>query len=188
MKREAGTGKTLSGWAMALLLVLCCVSGLAAGVLTSSLTGTAGTRVLGATSPGRGSPAATDASTVTPSPTSSVSASTRTPVLATGFTVSVDVSPAQVAPGATFTVTATVLSATSTPIAGVQCYMRAPSDGSPSLYQDMPAPQFSDANGQATWTLVVPQVSPRTYRIEVIAYGSGKYFYFGYAHLTVTAS
>lgn len=185
MKPVAGTGKSLNGWLIAAVLVLCCVSGLAAGVLTHALTGAAGAQVPGTATSGGSSPAATAAAAVTSSPTTS-SSTTRTPVLATGFTFSVATAPAQAAPGQQFTVTVTVVSATDSPLAGIQCYMRAPSDGSPSLFQDMPSSQISDDNGQATWSLVVPQVSPRTYRIEVVAYGSSKYFYFGYAHLTVT--
>lgn len=188
MKRESKTGRTLNGWVVATLLVLCCVSGLATGVLARSLSGQAaaqaGTR---STVGGTSRPATTAAAGVTPSPTLSPTTTTA-PVQATGFSFSVTTSPAQVAPGQAFTVTVTVLSSAKAPLAGIQCFMRAPSDGSPSLFQDMPTPQVSNADGQAIWRLQAPAVASGTYRVEVIAYGSNAYQYHAYAHLTVIGS
>lgn len=189
MRRDAGTSKTrtLKGWIIAIVLVLCCVSGLATGVLAQSLSGQTQAAITTLTPPG-GHPAATTApAQAAPSPTPSPTVP-QTIVQATGFSFSVAASPAQVAPGQQFTVTVTVLSAANAPLPGIQCFWRAPSDGSPSLFQDMPTPQVSNANGQAIWNLTAPAVSPGTYRIEVIAYGSHSYEYHAYAHLVVTAS
>lgn len=187
VKRRARTGKTLNGWLVAAVLVLCCVSGLATGVLARTLSGRAAAQGPGSTMTSGGSPAATHVATMTPSPILTPTVTSAT-VQATGFTLTVATSPAQVTPGQAFTVTVTVLSAAKAPLAGVECYMRAPSDGSPSLFQDMPTPQISNADGQAIWNLQAPSASPGTYRIEVVAYGSAKYFFFSYAHLTLAAS
>lgn len=178
----------MKGWGIAVVLVLFCVSGLATGVLARSLSAPAAARTSAQSQTSRVAPAATlTTAAATPSPTTAPTATTA-PVQATGFTFTMTTSPAQVAPGQDFTVTVTVLSAAKAPLAGIQCFMRAPSDGSPSLFQDMPTPQISNDQGEAVWNLQAPAVSPGTYRIEVIAYGSDSYQYFAYAHLTVTGS
>lgn len=190
MRRDVGTGgnKTLKGWVVATVLVLCCMSGLATGVLARSLSGQtppSATSLTSSGAPHSTAPASrpTHTPVVTSSPTT-----TQAIVQATGFSFTVAASPAQVAPGQPFTVTVSVLSSSQSPLAGIQCFMRAPSDGSPSLFQDMPTPQVSNANGQAIWNLTAPQVTPGTYRIEVIAYGSHSFTYYAYAHLVVTNS
>ena len=189
MRREAGSGRTLNGWLVAAVLALCCVTGLATGVLARSLSNNPAVRPPGFTSGGTGGATAATTAAAAASPSAALTPSaTVVPVQATGFTFSVATSPAQVAPGQAFTVTVTVVSATKAPLAGIECFMRAPSNGSPSLFQDMPTPQVSNADGEAIWNLQAPAASPGTYRIEVVAYGSSKYFYFGYAHLTLTGS
>lgn len=189
MRRDTGIGRTriLKGWTIAALLVLCCVSGLATGVLARSLSGQPQAAITRFTPPGSHPAATSGSAAASPSPTASPTA-TQTIVQATGFSFTVAPFPTQVAPGQQFTVTVTVLSASQAPLPGIQCFMRAPSDGSPSLFQDMPTPQVSNATGQAAWNLTAPSVSPGTYRIEVIAYGSHSYEYHAYAHLIVTGS
>lgn len=189
MRRDAGTGRnrTLNGWIIAAVLVLCCVSGLATGVLAQSLSAQSQAANTLTSLGGHHTRSTNAAPTKTPVVTPSATA-TYPVVQATGFSFTVVASPAQVAPGQPFTVTVSVLSSSQVPLAGIQCYMRAPSDGSPSLFQDMPTPQVSNANGQAIWNLTAPQVTPGTYRIEVIAYGSRSYTYYAYAHLSVTGS
>jgi hypothetical protein len=184
--------QTVGPWpvaAMVGLLLLCSVSGLAAGVYARSTRSALGGSMLGSLfSPGTtAGPGGTASGTPTPSPTPTVPA---VPATVTGFQIVV-AAPASIAAGQQFTVTATAtLPGThgGTPVPNLECFMRAPTPQRTPLLQEWPAPTYTDASGRATWTLIAPQVAPGSYGIEVVAYGTGKYFYYGDAYITVTPS
>lgn len=64
--------------------------------------------------------------------------------------------------------------------------MRAPTKAHTPLFQDWPPPKITDANGQATWNLIAPQISPGLYGVEVVAYGTNSYNYYVDALMTVS--
>ena len=97
------------------------------------------------------------------------------------------VEPKTAAPGQTLTITATVLAPNGgQPIAGVQCYLRAPANGQHPLFQIWPQPATTNATGTATWHLTVPQVSPGVYGVEIVAYGAKQWSYVWDLAVTVT--
>lgn len=112
-------------------------------------------------------------------PTASTSAgSSSTPATATGttapvnghFRLNVEVTPKTVTPGQQVTITVSAFNPdTRAPIAGLQCTLRAPTNGSQPLLTSWPAPQTTDASGATTWTVVAPSVPAGTYEVEAFA-------------------
>jgi hypothetical protein len=152
---------------LALVLTLCAASGLAAGMTTRALAGSALTANF----------VPRTAATQTRSPAGSISvASPTAAAIATivppaGFSVHADVQPRTVAAGQPFTIVATVVSADGAPLAGVACYMRAAPD-SPPLLPTWPDAAVTDATGTATWNLTAPAASPGVYTFDIVAYGA----------------
>lgn len=171
----------LSLFVAAIILLACSATGMLAGAFAHTLASkqSPGSSVSGpvisGTPPGGASATATP-SLVTETPTVSGSA--------TGFTLSITLSARSVSPGETFTVTV-IATANGAPLSGLSCALRAPTDGPPGLLSTWPAPVVTDANGEATWTVTTPSVTPGTYGIEADAIGSHRYEFHRYASLTV---
>jgi hypothetical protein len=172
---------------VAAVLLTCALVGLLAGVGTRQVV----TRLTNAANLGRnGLGPNSTTSAVTPTSTAgslpSPTATTGTTGEFTGFTVRAQVSPASVAPGQQFTITATVIAKDGvTPLGGVLCSIGAPGGGTASLFPQWPAGKVSDTNGEAVWTLLAPSVASGTYSIKVTATGT-RWFY--YALVSVTLS
>lgn len=151
------------------LLVLVSLVGLLTGLLTHALVN-------------RGAATAQARPTTTPSTHSGASA-TDTPVSITGatgtatapaisgqFQLSVTVTPKRVTSGQQITITVNAFTPdTHAPISGLPCVLRAPVDGSPSLFSSWPAAQTTNANGVASWTLTTPSQPAGTYEVEAFA-------------------
>jgi hypothetical protein len=170
--------------AAALVLVLCAATGLGAGAYTRGVLGRSGS--IGSLTP---SVAASPSTGTQPSkaPTATVTTASSVPV-ESGFTLSIVITPAQVSPGQQLTVVVTAIDRLGVaPVRGLQCFLQAPPRRLPLLSQ-WPGPGVSNEQGQATWSLVAPQVAPGNYGVEVIAYGPNRYFFRADALVTVTAS
>lgn len=158
---------------IALVLTVCAISGLAVGGLARGLSGAGGsaktstrTATTGSGSsgntPGAGTATATEGATVVPSGP---------------FTLAVVVTPHVAAPGAQLVVTVTARSsAGNAPLAGLQCVLRAPSDGVAPLLSVWPAPAATNADGMATWTIIAPNAAGR-YELEAYAQGQHGAYY-----------
>lgn len=190
MAQRQATRTPPSMLAVGVILVLLSASGLMAGMVTH--------RLQNATTPSTGAIAQATSttqpqSTATTAATAEATATTSaiTPTAGAGnntqFTLGVSASPKTVSPGQTIDVTVTVVQkGTQTPLAGVQCFLRPPTGGGQSLFTQFPPAAVSDANGEATWQLTVPALSPGTYRVEAVAYGQHSYSYFSYTDVVVT--
>jgi hypothetical protein len=178
--------RTVRRWpvlAVALTLVLCAASGLAAGSFTREVVDAFGRPdgVAGIAA----SPTHHATHTATPSPSA-----TRVPTVlaASGFSLSTVVTPNQLTPGQQFTVVVTAVARDGvTPVSGLQCFLQAPSNGRLPLFTEWPSPTGTDATGHATWTLMAPPDAPGRYGIEVIAYGDNHYWYHSDPQITVVA-
>lgn len=175
---------------IALLLIAFAISGFGAGLVTRTVAGDVltpiGSSAPTSTTQGR-APAAT--STHAPSTPTTTPTVIPTAVAQSGFTLHASVSTKNVAPGQQFTVVATALASDNiTPVAGLACYMRARTDGTPPLFQQWPGPQITDTDGHATWTLTAPQNTPGTYGFEVVAYGAHSWSYRYDVSVTITAA
>ena len=164
---------------IALLLGLFAVSGLMAGALTHILT-TAPTS--GVT---KGAPSSHVQPTHTPAPTATA---TTAPVAVTGvFTLAISIQPANTSltPGQSFQVIVHALRpGGQTPVVGLRCALGAPTSGAPLLAQ-WPAPATTNASGDATWQITVPNSAPGKYKIEASAHGSDGSYYFVYMSVTI---
>jgi hypothetical protein len=167
---------------LAAAVVLCAVTGIAAGLLTHGVvdaltrSSAAATATRTATSPAQTAHAPTatvpPAATVIPDP---------------GFTLSADPSPKTAAPGQHVTVSASIVAVDGvTPLAGVQITLQAPENDVPGLLSQWPDPAVSDAQGHVMWELTVPAVAAGTYGVEVKAVGTHKYSYHRITYITVT--
>lgn len=167
--------RPLSGAVIAALLILFAASGLMAGALTR----------LVVTSPsiilvGRGAPSPTPGASV-PSPTA-----TQAPSQVSGqFILNISVTPKNAAPGQTMQVVVVATRNDGTPVAGLLCSLQTDSYFGPSLLTQWPAPVVSDASGQATWTLTVPNSAPGTYTIGDYAKGV-TWSYRGHVAVSIT--
>ncbi|MGH2517094.1 MAG: hypothetical protein ACRDHP_15700 [Ktedonobacterales bacterium] len=174
----------MSAALIAIVLIACSMSGLAAGVYARHL----GDPLAVATTGPRPAPSQTPLPAVTATPVAQATATT-TPqsAVAVEFALSVSVSPTVLSVGETFTITVTAVARHGgAPVAGLQCFMRAPSSGRAPLFQDWPPPQVTAASGQATWQLTAPQQSPGLYGVEVVAYGTNSYNYYADSFVTVS--
>ena len=121
----------------------------------------------------------------------STSTSVATIVPPSGFSLSLDgVSPNSVAPGQKFTVVVAVLApGGATPLAGVLCKMGPPQDGGSPLFQQpsqWPAPQVSNAQGEAIWSVQAPTLPAGAYAFTISATGAGDYIYHVDGSITIT--
>ena len=170
--------------AVALMLVLCAASGLAAGSFTREVVGAFGRPNTGAGVAASATHHATH--TATPSPSATL---VPTVLAASGFSLSTVVTPNQLTPGQQFTVVVTAIARDgATPVSGLQCFLQAPSNGRLPLFAQWPSPTDTDETGHATWTLTAPAVAPGRYGIEVIAYGNNHYWFHSDPQVTVVAS
>lgn len=167
MREKALRSSTPQALALALVLTLCAASGLAAGVTTRALAGSA----LTANFAPRAAATQTRLPAGSAPAASPTAAAVATLVPAPGFSVHADVQPRAVAAGQPFTVVATVVSSDGAPLASVACYMRAAPD-SPPLFPTWPDAAVTDATGTATWNLTAPSVSPGVYTLDIVAYGT----------------
>lgn len=184
MKRASQRNGPLSAILIAIVLVACSMSGLAAGIFARHL----GTAVAAGTSkpPVSSHLTATPRSTATPAPAPTATLPSQ-PSSTTGFVLSASASPTALSPGQSFVVTVTAVTGQGgVPISGLQCFMRAPTKAHPPLLQSWPPPKVTDTSGQATWNLIVPQVSPGLYGVEVVAYGTNSYTYYVDALMTIS--
>ena len=171
---------------VAVVLLICALVGLLAGFGTRQLV----TRLTNAADLGQGglSPSGT-ASAVVPTSSATQLPSPTTAAIPgeyTGFKIQAQVTPASVAPGQQFTITATVIAKDGvTPLGGVLCSLGAAGGGGEPLFTQWPAGIVSNSNGEAVWTLQAPSVASGTYTIKVTATGT-KWFY--YALISVTIS
>ena len=183
MRNTLGIQHPLRALLAAVALVVCVGSGLAAGTFSRGLVTRLGGSVATQTTTqvSHGATQATGSSTPSPTPLPAQLA-------ASGFTLTTTAAPNHVAAGQQFTVIATVVAGDGvTPVPGLTCTMRAPSEGARPLFQQWPAPQVTDAKGVATWTLTAPQVQPGQYAVDVIAYGQHGYWYNWHAAVTITS-
>lgn len=184
MKRNGQRANVTSAVLIAVVLVACSTSGLAAGVfarhLGDSLAGATGTASVSSRTP-------PSASTATPVPEATATVTIQ-PAENVLFTLSASVSPGTLSSGQHFIVAVTAVTRDSrkAPVAGLQCFMRAPTDGRAPLFQDWPTPVITGTDGQATWNLTAPQVAPGTYGVEVVAYGPNSYSYYADTFVTIS--
>jgi hypothetical protein len=151
-------GVVLAGFAL---------SGLMIGILThgvvASLSAGAQSTVPGA----RRTPTA-----VQPTPTS-------TPTVAvpdTPFALQLTVTPTHVRVGDTVSLeVVATFRGTASPVAELLCTLRAPEGGPAPLLASWPAPATTDAQGRASWQIVVPQLPAGRYGVEVSASGAHSY-------------
>jgi hypothetical protein len=166
----------------AVILAVCSASGLAAGTFARGHVGDTPDTTTGPNGYTQPTPSAAPA---TPTPTDTPAA---TVVPTSAFQVGTSIAPSHIVAGGTLTVVAHVASKKGhMPLANVQCFMRAPHDGSAPLFSLWPAAAITNENGDAMWQLVAPQVAPGTYGVEVVAYGASGYYYYGDAQVTIGA-
>jgi len=171
--------RPLSGAVVALLLLLFAATGLMAGALTHIL-------VISPAIIQGGAPAAHHQPT--PTSTAPTPTATTAPVAVSGaFTLSIAVSPADVAlaPGQQIQVNVQALRPNGqTPVAGLKCVLGAPT-GSRSLLARWPTPAVTNAAGRATWTITVPSKATGKYKIEATAHASDGSYYYVYMSVSV---
>lgn len=175
----------MSAVLIAIVLVACSVSGLAAGVYARRLGDSFA--VAATTTPPLAASRTPLPATATSAPAAPATATPR-PTGTGAFVLTVVSSPNALAPGQSVTITVTALTRdrSKAPIAGLKCFMRAPSDGRAPLFQSWPPPVFTGANGVAAWNLTAPQVASGLYGVEVVAYGTNSYLYYADAFITIT--
>lgn len=187
MARRQATRTPPSMLAVSALLVLLSASGLLAGIVTHRLQDNAtATGPVAQATTAAGQPTSTPSAPAQPTAT----ASAVTPSSGTGssqFTLSITASPKTVAPGQSIEITVTIVqNGTQAPLAGVQCFLRPPTSGGQSLLMQYPPAVISNASGEASWGLTVPAQPPGTYRVEAVAYGPHRSYYYSYTDVTVT--
>ena len=154
------------------LLALVALLGLLSGFLTHTLISRAqaSAQVSPSTTPRtQTSPTNTSAANPSAGATDTVPASSVTGQ----FQLSVSVAPKKMKPGQQITITVHAFTPdTHTPIVGLPCVLRAPTDGSAALFSSWPPATATDATGAATWTLTAPQQPAGTYEVEAYAKAS----------------
>lgn len=149
-----------------IFLALVALIGLLLGILTHALVSRADQTTFTPTTT-----SVSARSTVTATPTGGTSTPTTSSSAFTGrFDLTISVSPKTVKSGQQVTVTVHAYTAdTHAPISGLQCVLRAPIDGSPSLLTTYPAAQTTDDTGAASWIVTAPSQAAGTYEIETYA-------------------
>jgi hypothetical protein len=173
---------------VALILLICIITGLIAGAGTRQL-------VAGLVLRGAGTPSSTGAqgtSSLGNSPTAT-SAPDPSPTIAGTLSPSlpgelqVQVSPASVTQGQQFTITVTVLATGGTnPIEGDSCSIGAAATGGAQLFTDWPPAVVSNAQGKATWTLQAPNVTPGRYAVKITATTPDAYYIYVVQYITIS--
>ncbi len=158
------------------LLGLVAVLGLLTGLLTHTLLNRGASTVrLSPTSTAL--PHATTSKSSTPIPGSQATATGATHDTSGQFQLSITVTPRTMSPGQQITITVQAFTQdTHTPVAGVSCLLRNPTNGSAGLFTTWPAAQATGSDGSVTWTLTAPNNPPGTYTVE--AYGSTSGYHF----------
>ena len=183
MKRNGQRANVTSAVLIAVVLVACSISGLAAGVYARHLGDSLAAATIRTPVSSRTPPSAPTATLV---PAATATATTQ-PVENVLFNLSASASQGTLSSGQRFTVTVTAAAKNGgAPVAELKCYMRAPTDGRAPLFQDWPTPVITGADGQATWNLTAPQVAPGLYGMEVVAYGTNSYSYFADTFVTIS--
>ncbi|MBF6589041.1 MAG: hypothetical protein IVW57_00745 [Ktedonobacterales bacterium] len=122
----------------------------------------------------------TPASNLTPHPTAAIT---------TLFTLSLSAGSSLVRPGQKLQITVMATSETTgQSIAGLACQLEAPEDGAAPLLRSWPEIAVTNAAGQATWEITVPDTAPGTYGIGVTASGARQYRYHAQANVTVASA
>lgn len=174
---------------IALMLAAFALSGFGAGLVIRTVSGDAFSHDGGLPTFTSRAPTKTPTSTSVPASPTGAASPVPTVIAHSGFTLQAVSSAKSLSPGQQFTVIVTALASDHvTPVAGLPCYMRARADGTSPLFQQWPGPQVTDVNGQATWTLTAPQVTPGAYGFEVVAYGEHSWSYRYEVTLTITNS
>lgn len=162
-RRSGPTGLIL------VLLALVAILGLLTGFLTHLLVNRATVSAHGQPTSTQ-NPAATATNTSTPVPVTGITGTATTGTATGQFVLSVSISPKAMTPGQQITITVRAFTPdTHTPVSGLSCVLRAPSDGSPALFTSWPPAQTTDDSGSATWTLTAPREAPGTYEVEAFA-------------------
>lgn len=151
------------------LLALVALLGLLSGFLTHTLVSRSQVRAQvspSAAPHGQTTPTNTSA----PVPSSEATGTAPASTVSGQFQLSVSVTPKTMKPGQQITITVHAFTPdTHTPIVGLPCTLRAPTDGSPALFSSWPPATATDATGAATWTLTAPQKPAGTYEVEAFA-------------------
>ena len=151
---------------VAIVLVLCAISGLAAGGIARGLSPTG--RAITPTHTPTKSAAPSSATTGAPQATNTVPPPT---LPNSPFTLTLAVTPRTASPGQALLVTVTARNdADGVPVRGLSCSLREPRDGAQPLTQTWPAPAITGSDGTATWQLSAP-AAPGHYELEVYAQG-----------------
>jgi hypothetical protein len=120
-------------------------------------------------------PTATPSAVVATATTRPSSTVTRVPTSAPSqsFSLAATASPRTARAGGTLSVVAVATDdRTRAPVPGLVCALGAPGGNPPPLLADWPAPQTTDARGQASWMIAVPHGLKGTYGIKVSATGA----------------
>lgn len=184
-ERVASKQNRLRQGLLTALITLIALLGFMAGLITRTLTASAAFNLGQRQNP---EATATTFATQAPqlSPTASIEATTA-PSL-THFTIRLTVSPSSGHVGDAIVITARVTNnATSAPVSGLTCHLRAPTNGANGLFTIWPTPTATDDAGVASWTTTIPTVAPGRYEIEVFAQ-TPSWSYVARAEVTVTAS
>ncbi|HEX6123123.1 MAG TPA: hypothetical protein VFY89_08180 [Ktedonobacterales bacterium] len=166
------------------LLVACSASGLVAGGVVSTMTGNGAARshAQPTTSAAPGTP--TLRGTAAPSPTVVPSRA-----ITQAFRLDLSAKPNPIQPGQPLDITIQASdNFTHAPIAGLACSLENPEDGGPPLLTAWPAPAVTDVDGQALWSLTLPQTSPGIYEIGFTASGAHGYRYHGQVSISVASA
>lgn len=184
VKRPVNSRLNWSVPILAASLVMCAISGLAAGTFTRGLVDAMSLSSVFPTATRTSVPATRPSATLTPT-----AADRPTVLAASGFTITAVPTPNAVAPGQTVTVVATVTAQDGiSKVAGVQISLSAANEDGPALMAQWPAPSVTDDRGEATWSLDIPaSTQPGTYGVMVTAMGAHGYTYHYVTHVVVTA-
>jgi hypothetical protein len=102
------------------------------------------------------------------------------------FTLTLTVTPREVAAGQSLMVTVTARSdSNNAPLQGLPCSLRAPRDGTQPLLQTWPPPAVTSAQGMASWQVSAPS-TPGQYELEVYAQGQHGVYYLYDASVVVS--
>ncbi|MGO8946822.1 MAG: hypothetical protein ACLQUY_03970 [Ktedonobacterales bacterium] len=183
MAEHPGLRQSIPPLVIGFILLAFTVTGLAAGVGARHLVDGLARSSPSPNSHAEQSASATRTASVQPtaaaqlSPSVEASETATTGAGYTGFTLSVSVSPAVVASGQQFTVTAVVVAHNHVSrLSGVPCTLVSLGSGA---FPFTPAPpaKLSDAQGEVSWPLKATTASTGTYTLQVEGTGSLEYYY-----------
>ncbi|HEY7974662.1 MAG TPA: hypothetical protein VID72_04915 [Ktedonobacterales bacterium] len=155
-----------------ILLALVALVGLLSGFLTHTLV-SRGAAAAGVSPTSTTLAHATSSNTSTPVPSAGATGTVTASAVSGQFQLSVSVTPKKLKPGQQLTITVHAFTPdTHTPITGLPCTLRAPTDGSAGLFSTWPDTQTTNADGAASWTLTAPHEPAGTYEVEAYAKAS----------------